>query len=80
MTRRPALDLLILESTDPTRPHPTIAPIYAATYSTSDDKGYDGRPLLSAECRTLREVEEAIDRLSNNLEAIRKKARARFTR
>ena len=73
------LDLIFRASLDPKEPHSPIAHIYVKE-CTHDYKGHGDTILVSPECVTLREVEESIDSLSQDLEAIRKKARAKFKR
>ncbi|HDY87971.1 MAG TPA: hypothetical protein ENH82_07660 [bacterium] len=51
-------------------PWPSIAQIYVKTH-TSDEKGHI---FITPECVSMRELEEQIDRLQQELEIIRKKA------
>ncbi len=74
------LDLLFLPSSDLKTPHPPIAHLYVKEWGMHDYKGHERKILISPQCYTLKEIEEAIDNLSRDIEAIRKKARAKFER
>lgn len=74
------LDLLFLASNDSKNPHQPIAHIYVKEWGTQAYKGHEEAILVSSQCLTLKEVEEAINSLTQDLEAIRKKARAKFKR
>lgn len=74
------LDLLFLASNDSKNPHPPIAHIFVKEWGTQAYKEHEETILVSPQCLTLKEVEEAINSLTQDLEAIKKKARAKFKR
>ena len=71
-----SLDLLFLESSKGNLPGPSIAQIYIKTH-TSDEKGHI---LITPNCVSMREFEEQIDRLKQELDALKKKANQKFTK
>ena len=71
-----SLDLSFRDDAKSTLGHPPIAEIYVMRYSRRSD---DGPPLITPECVTIGELEYHVDRLKEELEAIRKKARAKFS-
>jgi Fe-S-cluster containining protein len=69
-----SLDLLFLKPLKGQLPGPPLAQIYIKTY-TRDKKGYIS---ITPHCVSLREVEGEINRLKEELEIIRKKAKQKF--
>lgn len=71
-----SLDLLFSKPLKGQLLGPPLAQIYVKTH-TGDEKGHI---LITPHCFSLREFEEQIDRLKEELETIRKKAREQFAR
>ncbi len=70
------LDLDVLRHGEGDTPFTPQAAIYAKTYTT-DERGL---VILTPGCENLREMEAEIDRLQNELEVIRNKARREFSK
>jgi len=69
-----SLDLMFREPSKGDHPGSSIAQIYVTTH-TSDEKGHI---FITPHCVSMREFEEQIDRLKQELETIRKKANQKF--
>lgn len=71
-----SLELLFREPAKGNLPGPRIAQIYVKTH-TSDEKGHI---FITPDCVSMREFEEQINCLNQELETIRKKAKQKFAK
>lgn len=73
-------DLLFLKPSKDDLPGPAVSHLYVKTHSQKKYKGVSNNLLLiGAECMSIYEMEQEIDRLKRELEAIRKTARQKYT-
>lgn len=68
-----SLELAFMDDCKSELPHPPIAVIHLKNYGIRD-----GTPVITSECVSLGELEYHVDRLKDELETIRKRARAKF--
>ena len=71
-----SLDLMFRKPSKGDLPDPSIAQVYVKTHS-SDEKGHI---FITPHCVSLREVEKQLERLKEELEIIRKKAKQKFAK
>ena len=64
------LDLIVHKTKKPDMPSNPYVEIYVKTFSQNDE-----RILVSSECYSMQEIDEAIQIIMNDLEEIRKKAK-----
>lgn len=69
------LDLKFIDDRKSDLPHAPRAYVYVKTWSEMEE---NGTPLITPDCVTIRELEYQIDKLQEELEQIRKQARAKF--
>ena len=74
-----SLDLLFLPSPKDALPGPPISEIRLKNYTMSGYTGIPDAPTLTPRCLSYEELSQQIDRLVSELEAIRKKAEARYS-
>jgi len=72
------LDFLFLTTPEGELPHPPISHLHVKRCSKGEYRGYEDMILVGARCFSIGEFEAQIDRLRDELEAIRKEARRKY--
>jgi hypothetical protein len=74
------LNLLFVASGGPQKPLRPIAQIFVKAFNTSVDEELGETAFITQECFSFAEIDDEIDRLKKELDAIRRTARVQFHR